>query len=206
MAPELADLVDPEHTAVVTQECQNGVIGPNAALPALAEAARPIIPEIAHLVAEAHDHGVQVVHCLAARRPDGRGSNTNAKLFMAVRKSPVELRPGSPEANLVPEIPTSDDDLTTTRLHGLGPVAGTDLDALLRNLGVTTIVGVGVSLNVGMTNFVMDAVNLGYQFVLPRDAVTGVPPEYGELVVEHTLSLLATVTTVDEVVAAWSGS
>jgi nicotinamidase-related amidase len=82
-------------------------------------------------------------------------------------------------------------------------MAGTDLDSVLRNLGVSTIVGVGVSVNVGMTNFVMDAVNAGYRFVLPRDAVAGVPPEYADSVIDNTLSLLATVCTTDDVVSAW---
>jgi len=81
---------------------------------------------------------------------------------------------------------------------------GTDLDAVLRNLGARTVVGVGVSVNVGMTNFAMDAVNAGYQFVLPRDAVAGIPEDYAEAVIEHTLSLLATVTTVDEIRACWA--
>ena len=58
-------------------------------------------------------------------------------------------------------------------------MTGTQLDPILRNLGVTTIVGVGVSLNVGMTNLAFDAVNRGYQIVIPRDAVAGVPAEYG---------------------------
>ena len=38
-------------------------------------------------------------------------------------------------------------------------MGGTDLDAVLRNLGVTTIVAVGVSVNIAITNLVMDAVN-----------------------------------------------
>lgn len=91
-----------------------------------------------------------------------------------------------------------------TRYHGLGPMGGTDLDAVLRNLGVHTIVGVGVSVNVAMTNFVMDGVNAGYQFVLPRDAVAGVPSAYADAVIDHTLSLLATVTTTEDLLAAWS--
>ena len=51
----------------------------------------------------------------------------------------------------------------------------------------------------------MDAVNHGYQFVLPRDAVAGVPADYADAVIDNTLSLLATVTSTDAVVAAWSG-
>ena len=82
-------------------------------------------------------------------------------------------------------------------------MGGTDLDAILRNLGVSTVVGVGVSLNVAITNLVMDAVNAAYRVVVPRDAVAGVPAEYGDAVIEHTLSLLATITTTDQLVNTW---
>jgi biuret amidohydrolase len=81
-------------------------------------------------------------------------------------------------------------------------MAGTDLDPVLRNLGVGTLVVVGVSVNVAVTNLVMDAVNRGYQVVLPRDAVCGVPAAYADAVVDNTLSLLATVCTTDDVLAA----
>ena len=84
-------------------------------------------------------------------------------------------------------------------------MTGTELDPILRNLGITTIVGVGVSVNVGMTNFAFDAVNRGYQFVMPRDAVAGIPAEYAAAVMENTLSLVATLTTTAEVAAAWRG-
>lgn len=36
----LAELAAPAHTAIVTQECQGAVIGPNAGLAALADEAR----------------------------------------------------------------------------------------------------------------------------------------------------------------------
>lgn len=198
----LASLLEPARCALVVQECQNGVIGDRAVLPALAEAARPAVPRIAALVRAARQAGVPVVHGLAVRRADGLGANTNARLFMAMRKAPP-LLPGSPAADVVPEIGVDPADLVLTRYHGLGPMAGTDLDPILRNLGVRTIVGAGVSVNVGITNLVMDAVNLGYQFVLPRDAVAGVPPEYATAVVDNTLALLATVTETERVLAAW---
>lgn len=82
-------------------------------------------------------------------------------------------------------------------------MTGTQLDPMLRHCGVRTIVGVGVSLNIGMFNLVLDAVNLGYQIVLPRDAVAGVPAEYGEAVLDNSLALLATVTTTQAILDAW---
>ena len=204
MAPDLRELVDPSHTALVTQECQNGVLGERAIFPQLAEiASERMIPNAARLAKSARAARVPVVHCVAMRRPDGLGSNTNARLFNAARKSAVLLAPGTDAVDVIPEIGVESGDVVLSRLLGLGPMAGTDLDPVLRNLGVDTIVGVGVSVNVGMTNFVMDAVNAGYRFVLPRDAVAGVPQDYADAVVDNTLSLLATVCTTEDVVAAW---
>jgi nicotinamidase-related amidase len=168
------------------------------------EAQREAVPNIARILRAARQSNVAVVHCLVQRRKDGKGANNNARLFAAGRSFGVDMTPGSEGATLLPELGPADDDLVLTRLHGLGPMGGTDLDAVLRNLGVRTIVGVGVSVNVAIQNFVMDAVNRGYQFVLPRDAVAGIPREYAESVIDNTLSLLATVVLTDEIVAAWS--
>ena len=54
-----------------------------------------------------------------------------------------------------------------------------------------------------MTNLAFDAVNRGYQIVLPRDAVAGVPPDYAQAVLEHTLHVVATLTTTAEILRAW---
>ena len=205
-APKLADLINPATTALVTQECQGGVIGPRAGLALLAdEARREAIPNIGKLLNAARAAGVTVVHCLIQRRPDGRGSNTTARLFAAGKSFSVDLTPGSEGGSVLPEFGPEPSDLVLTRTHGLGPMTGTDLDTVLRNLGITTIVGVGVSVNVAIQNFVMDAVNRSYQFVLPRDAVAGYPREYAESVIDNTLALLTTVTTTEDVIATWSG-
>ena len=204
MPPDLSELAASSHTAVVTSECQNGVIGKQAIFPELAAAARPVVENISGLVGAAHMIGVQVVHCLALRRDDGRGANTNARLFAAAAKAGVALTPGSHSADVHDDIPVTFDDIVLTRLHGLSPMAGTDLDSILRNLGVTTVVVVGVSINVAVTNLVMDAVNAGYQVVLPRDAIAGTPSEYADAVIDNTLSLLATITTTEQLIRAWA--
>jgi nicotinamidase-related amidase len=205
MALDLRTLVDPGHTALVTQECQRGVIGDAAVLRDLADIAQEVaVPQMVALVHAARAAGVPVIHCLAVRRPDDKGSNLNARLFLGTRKLGIRIEPGSPEAELLPEIGVDTADIVLQRLHGLGPMGATDLDPVLRNLGVTTIVGVGVSVNVAMTNFTMDAVNHGYQFVLPRDAVAGVPVDYAEAVIDNTLAYLATVTTAAEIIHAWA--
>lgn len=204
MPLDLADLVRSDRCAVVTSEIQSGVVGEPSVLPELAAAAAPMVDAVARLCVAARATGVAVVHCTAERRADGRGSNTNARLFAGVRKSPVALLPDSPETSVVPALGPEPTDLVLRRLHGLSPMAGTDLDPVLRNLGVTTIVATGVSVNVAITNLVMDAVNLGYQVVVPRDGVTGIPASYAEAMIDGTLSVLATVTTVDTLIDTWA--
>ena len=205
MPIDLGALLVPERTAIVTSEVQNGVVGEPSALPALAEAARAeAIPNLVRLLPVARKAGVQVVHCTAYRRDDGKGANTNARLFAGVRKSPVGLSPGSAAVELLPELGPEPEDLVLTRTHGLNPMGGTDLDAVLRNLGVRTIVPTGVSVNIAITNLVMDAVNAGYDVVLPRDAVAGLPKGYADAVIDNTLALLAAVVTTDDLIAAWA--
>jgi len=204
MALDLAALIDPRHTALVTQEVQRAVVGDLSALPELAAAAqRGMIPNVVRLIEAARAGGVPVIHCTAERRPDGRGANANARLFRYMARSAHPLHPGSEAAALVPEIEVAESDIVLPRLHGLSPFQGTELDFLLRNLGVTTIVGVGVSVNVAIQNLVFDAVNASYQVVIPRDAVAGFPAEYVEMVFEHTLGALATLPTTAELLAAW---
>ena len=40
--------------------------------------------------------------------------------------------------------------------------------------------------------------------MIPRDAVAGVPREYADAVLDNSLSLIATLTTCDEILAAWA--
>ena len=203
MPIDLAALLAPAHTALVTQEIQRGVIGDLSALPELAKEGQRVVPNIARLCAAARARGVRVIHCTAVRRADALGANTNARIFQYMAKAEPKLIPGSAAAEIVPEIAVAESDLVLARIHGLSPFQGTELDFVLRNEGIRTIVGVGVSVNVAITNLTFDAVNAGYQVVLPTDAIAGTPREYAEQVFQHTLRNVATLASTDEVLAAW---
>jgi nicotinamidase-related amidase len=205
MAADLHELVTPATTVLLTQECQRGVVGPDSMIPALAEAARTsgALANVTRLVHAARAANVGVLHALAARRRDGRGANTNARLFVSVAREPNQQWLDSDAALPLEEFGPDDSDLTSTRLHGLSPIFGQDIDGLLRNLGCRTLIIVGVSTNVAIPNAVFDAVNLGYQVVLPVDAIAGVPVEYTEVIVRNSLSLVATIVTTDDVLACW---
>ncbi|NUK11915.1 cysteine hydrolase [Streptomyces lunaelactis] len=200
---QLAEQLEPTSTALLTVECQQGVVGKDSALPELAAEARGALLNVARLVAGAHEAGVQVLHAVAERRPDGRGANHNARLFRAAGRLPVQQHSGTTAVRIAPPIEVADEDLVVRRLHGLSPIAGTDVDALLRNLGCRTLLITGVSANIAIPNAVFDAVNLGYTAVVPGDAIAGVPSDYTPVMIRNTLALVATITTTDEVLACW---
>jgi nicotinamidase-related amidase len=204
MTLDVTGILSPTRCALILLECQRGVVGDLSGLPALAEhAQKGMIPVAAKLVLAAREANVPVIHCTAERRPDGRGANSNARLFRYMSRVDNPLFSGSDAAQIVPEIPVAESDIVLPRLHGLSPFHGTELDAILRNLGVRTVVGIGVSVNIAIQNFAFDAVNSSYQVVIPRDAVAGFPESYVDAVFEHTLAAITTVVRSPDVTGAW---
>lgn len=207
----LRQLVRPEHTVVVTMELQTGIVGDDAILPALPVAVREVgMLDVAGRVCRAaRQHDVRVVHATARHRSDGAGQVVNCKILAIVAKrragvghGPTDI--GQPGVALVDELDVQPSDIEVPRMHGMTPFTGTELDAVIRGLGARTIVLMGVSLNVGITGAALSAVDLGYQVIVVRDAVVGLPREYGDAVIENTLAMIATIVTSDELISAWA--
>jgi nicotinamidase-related amidase len=201
---DLRELLVPSHTALLMMECQQGIVASGGRLNALADAVQRhgTIGEIQRLLHVARRAGVPVFHLTAARRSDSGGSSANC-LLLALGRKGTPLLPGSPQQAVVASLAPAEGDYLLTRFHGVTPFHGGELDQLLRNLGVRTVVATGVSVNVGITGLVIEAVNCGYQVVIPREAVAGTPDDYVAAVFENSLRLLATITTVDAVLEAW---
>jgi nicotinamidase-related amidase len=194
--------VDPRTTAVVCVECQNGVLGPEAVLPALAADARDVVAGIRGLVTAARAAGVLVVHATFAG-PLGATDLGTAPLWRVIGPPARNWTADHPSAQVLPEL-LGEGDLVLPRHHGLSPTWHTELLPVLRGRGVRTIVFAGMSLNVALPLAVGEAVNERFQVVVPSDAVVGTPAEYGRLVLRHTIAMLARVVTVDDLIAAWA--
>jgi len=197
----------PSECAVLTMEIQRGVVGDLTSFPELtAEADRVgVVPHTARVLRAARAAGVPVIHCTAEFRADRAGSSVNCQLIAAMVRNPDHLLSGTPATELVRELGPDPGDLVCTRLHGVSPFTGTALDTWLRSLGARTVVATGISVNLGVLGLAIEACNLGYQVVVPRDAVAGIPSDYADALLDNTFPLIATLTTTDEVLAAWAG-
>jgi biuret amidohydrolase len=209
MSDRLKNLLANGRTAVILCEVQEGVLGSAAPWPQLSDAAKAVnlVENVKAISACARSHGAPVIHCTAEFLSSGFGGNSNARLFGSAKK-----KRNTDEAAKVNAAKFSspmagtfaDGDILLPRLHGLSPMTGSSLDTLLRNERIDTLIITGVSISFAITSLIMDAVHRAYQVILPRDAAAGFPVAYADQVIEHTLSMLATLTTSAELIAAWN--
>ena len=203
---DLQELVAPDHTALCIVECQNGVVGPESSMPAVAEAVADagLLPRLGGLAVAARSAGVRVVHSTFHSRADLWGGNRNSRLFAAGRKADVQQLVGTPAVQPAPELGfDSDVDVVLPRSHGLSADSGSGLSAMLRNEGTTTVVVVGVTLNLAIPNTVFDLVNAGFQVVVPTDGSVATAEGYGDQVLVHSLAYVSTLTDVATLSEAW---
>ena len=193
---------NPDTTAVVCVECQNGVLGAESVLPALAADSADLLGHVRRLLDAAREFGARVVHATYEGSLGGRPTGT-ARLWRVLGPATADWAPGSPETLVVPELlkPT---DLVLPRHHGLFPTLDSELLPVLNGLRVTTIVLAGVSLNLAIPYTAGHVTQAGFDLVVPRDAVGGTPASYATQVLDNTIAVLGRLTTVDQLADEWS--
>ena len=195
-----------QRAALVISECQNGMTNPdfasNGGLAAQA-AERGIIERIATLAEACRRARVPVVHCTFVPRADFAATTANCLLLGSLQKKGA-VHEGRPEAEIHPLLAPPPGDFVIRRQHGLSAFHGTELEPVLRALGVQTVILAGVSTNIAIPGTSLEAVNRGFAVVIPEDCTAGAWPEAHEFQVRHTLPLLATVTTSEAIQDALS--
>jgi nicotinamidase-related amidase len=204
---DLADLVQPDTTIVLTQECQRGIIGDlgQGVLPGAAHDVG-LVEKVGRIVQAGRDAGCRVLHCVAEGRPDNPASADNAPILRAGKRSGSTGEWDPRGMEIVDGIDVADTDITSVRTVQMSPIIGTEVPTILRNLGVKTVVAVGVSANLGIPNVAIDCANLGFEVVIPRDAIVGFPLDYVDAVVKNTLAMVAKICTTDQLVEIWSAT
>jgi nicotinamidase-related amidase len=196
------DLGDPRHTAVVCVECQRGVLGPDSVLPVLRDDTGPLLAGLGRLLAGARASEATVVHATYEGGLGGSNPTGTAPLWRTLAPRTAHFAPGHPDTRVLPEL-LGEGDLVIPRHHGLCPTKGSELMPVLRGRGVRTVVLTGVSVNLALPLAAGDLVHEDFAVVIPTDAVGGTPPDYARLALRHTLAMLATLTSVDDLLAHW---
>lgn len=208
MASNLRELVDPKATAIVINEMQEGIAGrlARAPLDALAQLVkeRDLAQHLGRLLKAARRVGAHVCHGLYETRPDGLGTSIHTPLTeQMVKLGAPPLIQGSEAVKIMHELGPEAGDFIISRTHGWHPFQGTELDSILRNIGIKTVVACGVSTNIGVQGIAVEAINHNYHCVIPSDCVVGFPAEYGDMSLKYGVGIIAHISNAKDIVSAW---
>jgi len=197
-APYLA----PAACAVLVFECQELVLGEHGPYPGLVRSARSgMLDRLSSFLDEARTAGVPVVYCNIAGRPGGLGGGRTP---MADANRAARAGSTGFTSPVVAELTPADGDVIVERTHGMSGFHGTELDTVLRALGVETVITTGVSANLGVLGTAVEAFNHGYRVVVPGDCIASDPPEFREQILRYSYRNLAYVSTADAIAAIWA--
>lgn len=193
--------LEPGRCGVVVFECQQMVLGDDVPYRGLADAAHDgMLDRLASLLAAARRTGAHVVYCTISSREGGWGA---AKTPMLDRARAAGMSAPAPDRSIVPEVAPHPGDVIVDRTHGMSGFHGTELDTVLRAMGVETVVTTGVSANLGVIGTAIEASNHGYRLVFASDCIAADPPEYGDQMMRYSYRNLGYVTNSEAMIAAW---
>jgi nicotinamidase-related amidase len=193
--PMIAALrLSPRDTAMVTVDMHRGHLDPEVAtMPTSPEDAERVVTAARDVICFARNHRMPVIHVvLTYRKIPGLGSEGMSSPFWAAisriadetnrltpgRRSTVDEHNvvGSPGTEVMPQLLEPGDYVIDNKKR-LDCFMGTDLDMLLRNLGTTSVVLLGVNTNTCVLNTAFTAHNHNYRTVVLSDCVASM---YGE--------------------------
>jgi nicotinamidase-related amidase len=187
---------DPTRTAVLSMDCQNDICHERGAFtgPIAAQvAATGVFARIAECLAAARAAGVPVVHVRHLTDPmAGSDVRESSRVLRGMRRLGA-LVPGTWGAEIVAEVAPVDGELVVDK-HRISAFAGTDLDRVLRQRGIDSLVLTGISTSFVVEGTARDAVDRGFRTAVVGDGCADLEEDTHRLSLERVLPMLATVT------------
>lgn len=182
----------PARTAVITIDCHRGHLDPAVAtMPVAPEAAASVVAATARLLKVARAAGMPVIHVILQNRilPDGVPEPLHNPFWRAVEGANQMLTPdrestisrhnlvGSEQTQLMPELGPQAGDVVINTKRRLSIYRDTDLDLTLRQLGVDSVILVGINTNTCVQCAAFESLNRDLKTVVVSDCVASM---YGD--------------------------
>lgn len=193
-------------TAVLVVDMQNDTVGAEGAYASFGAAehasAQNVIAHTAEIIEAARAHGVPVFHSRIVVYPLAGVGGANAPVFRML--APDTFKVGSWGAEIVSELTPTADEIVLDRTR-MSVFNGTEIDALLRNLGVHSLIVVGAWTNMAVEHTVRDAADHGYDVTIVSDATSSLSAEWQHAALSYALTNIATVSDTASVVESLRG-
>lgn len=151
-----------------------------------------IYDSIANLIAEGRKHGYPIIYINDCHRA--------GKYDKEFEKRTPHCIEGTWGAEVIEELAPREEDYCIKKRRFSG-FYQTDLDLVLRELGVKSVVVTGVVTNICVRSTCHDAFFLGYNVIVPKDCVRATGPREQESTLWDIETHFGAVTTSDKVIA-----
>lgn len=208
--PVFESFLDPKRTAVISIDMHEGHLSESEDCPCPAPRAREIVAPIDRFHDECRARGIQVIHVRTVLRPSGRDDVKGGisawrlvfPLFVGgIPNADAHALAGSPWTELRTRVAPEDEIVESKkRLSIFYP---TDLDFLLRNLGVGVVVLNGGFTDCCVLNAAFDASNHDYRVVVAQDLVRGTNEEMEAAALKMMSLHMALVMDSADILKAW---
>ena len=153
-----------------------------------------VIPNIQRLLATARQKGIELIHVrVASNTQDGRDSTLRYKA-MGLR-APRD----SKDAQILPEVAPQGDELVISKATS-SAFNSTNIDRLLRNMGIRNLIMTGVVTNGCVESTARSAAELDYGVIVVEDATAAMAPQLHEHSILSMSYKDAAIKSTDEVV------
>ncbi|UTF54190.1 cysteine hydrolase family protein [Natronosalvus rutilus] len=184
--------LEPDTTAVVVVDMQNGFCHPDGAL--YAPGSESVIAPIADLVSRAREVGSRIVYTRDVHPPEQFDNNHYYDEFDRWGEHVLE---GSWEAELVDELDVRDEDLIVEK-HTYDAFHETQLDGWLSARGIKDLVICGTLANVCVLHTGGSAGLRDYRPLMVSDCIGALEDDHHEYALEHADWLFGEVLESDE--------
>jgi ureidoacrylate peracid hydrolase len=195
--------IDPSSMALLVIDMQNAFVMPGGSMARVGlSTARghAIIEPVHRLVDACRKHGLPVIHTYTVFRSDYVDAGLVARRFPALQ--PLgHIMSGTWDAQIVERLlPRAGEYLIPkSRFNAF---YGTNLEIVLRSLGVTSLIAAGVATNVCVESTVREAFIRDIRVILPRDATASYTSEMEAASLATLGFMFADLTTVDDLLSA----
>jgi biuret amidohydrolase len=160
------EVIDPKKTAMIVVDMQNDFVARGAAMET--PAARRIVPRLAEALRICRDAGIKIVYTAHVHRRDG----SDMGLFDDMHPPIANRDPlvdGTPGVDIYPELAPAPGEHVIKK-HRYSGFFGTDLDIVLREWGVDTVIISGTTTKNCCHATARDAMFRNYRVVFLSDA------------------------------------
>ena len=168
-------MIEPHHTALIMIDMQNGFIKPNS--PFYVAGAAKTVSTCARMLSAARKNGLEVVHVRRKYARDGHDVERTRYEAWVTGGRPLSLAADDPASLDCPDPLTPADGDRVVVKPSFSAFFGTPLHNALKKAGISSVVLIGTSTPNCVRATCYDALALGYDVAVCRDATSSSTPE-----------------------------